>query len=262
MEETPPDRLYKYRKVNEHTKRIVTHSEIYFQSPLKFNDLFDCRCRIVFEGTTQQRLAFCWWMVRSRANRYPRGVAEKIVERMMLGFKGPQKDRHEWLDPDKLIRTVLETAGVMSLAEKNNDTLMWSHYADSHKGVCLEFSGLANQSLGVLRKVQYQDAVPVVEAMRLIQGKYRGEIGKDVIKAKAKCWRYEEEWRSILPMEGRSRMQKFSPACLTGIVLGANISKDDERQVRSWAKGRTTPLTIYRAEPKDKKFGFVVVPAR
>ena len=33
--------LYKYYPLNDYTKRIFTHNEVYFPSPLKFNDPFD-----------------------------------------------------------------------------------------------------------------------------------------------------------------------------------------------------------------------------
>jgi len=39
------DFIYKYRPIDAkgHTKRILTHSELYFSRPLNFNDPFDCR---------------------------------------------------------------------------------------------------------------------------------------------------------------------------------------------------------------------------
>src|SRR3954471_5525958 len=49
----------------------------------------------------------------------------------------------------------LGTRGVLSLSERWNSVLMWSHYADNHRGVCIEFD-LAEGSYPSLQPVNYR----------------------------------------------------------------------------------------------------------
>ena len=40
-----------------------------------------------------------------------------------------------------------DQCGVLSLSAKNSNILMWSHYADSHKGVCIEYTDYRDDHL-------------------------------------------------------------------------------------------------------------------
>ena len=40
-------RVFKYRTVNEYTRRIICNDELYFARPDQFNDPFDCRLDIL-----------------------------------------------------------------------------------------------------------------------------------------------------------------------------------------------------------------------
>ncbi len=38
----------------------------------------------------------------------------------------------------------VDGAGILSLSKVRDDILMWTHYADRHRGLCFEFDGSAN----------------------------------------------------------------------------------------------------------------------
>ena len=37
-----PEHLYRYRTFHDREERTIVHDEVYFPSPLEFNDPFDC----------------------------------------------------------------------------------------------------------------------------------------------------------------------------------------------------------------------------
>lgn len=49
-----PQFLYKYYTFNKYTERIFTHNEIYFPAPKEFNDPFDSKVRLSYEGTKKK----------------------------------------------------------------------------------------------------------------------------------------------------------------------------------------------------------------
>ena len=56
--EPAPKFLYKYYSLNKnnahHRARIFTHNELYFPSPKIFNDPFDSKIQLVFDGSKEE----------------------------------------------------------------------------------------------------------------------------------------------------------------------------------------------------------------
>lgn len=43
------------------------------------------------------------------------------------------------VDTSSFLKNFRDTMGVLSLTKRFDNQLMWAHYADSHKGIVLEF---------------------------------------------------------------------------------------------------------------------------
>jgi hypothetical protein len=68
---------------------------------------------------------------------------------------------------------------------------MWSHYADNHRGICLEFD--ANSELfRSCRRVAYRSKYPVMRPQTLLQGNF-----EQALLTKSNDWKYEDEYRII-----------------------------------------------------------------
>ena len=145
----------------------------------------------------------------------------------------------------------LNRIGICCFSEIYDNVLMWSHYADSHRGVCLQFEGTSHTPFfGMAQKVRYQIEYPIVNPIV-------DEPDKMVnlaLLSKAKFWKYEKEWRIILVEEGPG-IQKFPPELLKGVILGASISNENTMKVISWAEERNLPLQIYKAYLKEDEYG-------
>jgi hypothetical protein len=60
----------------------------------------------------------------------------------------------------------VSTAGVLSLSEINDDPLMWAHYADAHRGICIGLTEALMPYRGqhfAPTRVSYVPEVPKVE---------------------------------------------------------------------------------------------------
>ena len=75
---------------------------------------------------------------------------------------------------------------VCSLSKSYKNFLMWSHYADGHRGCCLEVSAKKNLK-GEPVEIKYVD-------MNELPSK---EDAKTLLSYKLKCWEYENEVRYI-----------------------------------------------------------------
>ncbi|GAB3275533.1 hypothetical protein GCM10027297_10530 [Parahaliea aestuarii] len=77
---------------------------------------------------------------------------------------------------------------ICSLSRRSDSTLMWSHYADGHKGVAI---GLVVNETYEIRPVRYEGLSYVQNATNY--GSH--ETAKNILSCKLEPWFYEEEER-------------------------------------------------------------------
>ena len=100
---------------------------------------------------------------------------------------------------------------------------MWSHYADSHKGVCIQFdrSRDVELSFGTI-PVNYEKE-SVLPTLNWTTDD--AEENLKSARAKAKIWSYEKECRLIKPEFAKSTI-KINPQAVTGVILGCRIDAE------------------------------------
>jgi hypothetical protein len=106
------------------------------------------------------------------------------------------------------IEAFVKNVGVCSFSLELENTLMWSHYADNHRGVCLTygfprsfFDEMANKILGIV-KVDY-GLNPLSDWFLHVLNEYMQidtfirSLIKKTFTVKAGLWEYEEEVRIV-----------------------------------------------------------------
>ncbi len=241
--------LYKYRQVDSQgLDRIFTHSEIYLPDPTKFNDPFDCKPQLTIHKGKYKRNEYYKSIVK---NRFPYASNQEINHEVKHNPRIKLLHRKENLD--KLFIKFIKSFGIYCLAEVPDDILMWSHYSSSHEGICLQFK--ANKEPSIIWeafKVTYQHNYPEINTMEM------GDTTQffNLVATKSSHWKYEKERRVIkTEEEGGSKIYTFEPELLTGVILGAKISNDDEKQVLSWIENSSSNINVYRAKLNSKKYG-------
>lgn len=126
-----------------------------------------------------------------------------------------------------------------------NNHLMWSHYTNSYKGICIEYDfSKMEECLGIIDKISYKKERPKVKIRDLIPGDIKfvkDESGKTVcvfdknveadinkilpyIFTKQDIWKYEEEWR-IVNAENELDTHRFiSVPFIKSVTYGYNIN--------------------------------------
>jgi hypothetical protein len=162
---------------------------------------------------------------------------------------------HGTPEGNKLIHAAImepiRNTGVFSLSEKQNDILMWGHYAASHTGICIGFATLEMND--ALHRIVYQDERPVINPMR-----DQATLIEKGLLTKSSQWAYEREWRIL----GRQQIGRvgISQSAIRGIILGARISASDEALVRQWAKDGFLTVSWFRARLSDTSFSMTIEP--
>jgi len=231
---------------SEWVESILVRNTLYFPNASKVNDPFDCKVPRVdhFEAGFLREVL--------DAKRKSGAILSALEDDVLSGDAGKVYALvEEW-------ENNVRKAGFLSLCETQDDLVMWSHYADGHKGICLEFSldHWPGANISVL-PVTYSLSRMKLSLTPKAWG--TGGIAAVIFLSKFYGWRYEKEWRFVDPW--CSGDHEFPPECLTGVVFGCNIAEAVETRVREWiGAGRCEPR-LYRAKLKGLEFGLEIVPA-
>lgn len=89
--------------------------------------------------------------------------------------------------------TLTNKYGIVSFSEDYRNPLMWGHYADRHRGVCLGFEAPEFK----LIKVKYCDERLKIEDRTFAT---KNDV-EDLLSVKYSDWSYEKEWRLLIELE-------------------------------------------------------------
>lgn len=161
----------------------------------------------------------------------------------------PKSYEHEhWVTP---IMQKLYSAGIYSLSKpKDGETfpcneLLWAHYANSHKGFCIEYD-LEKISSGVTPGFDISNVINVAyENERPNAYKYDNifQAQKKVFGTKSLAWEYENEIRLVFEKYGE---KVISESAITAVYFGLRISLEDRRDIINRLSGRS--IDFYQIE--------------
>jgi len=250
-----PPLLYRYRNTGKFTEAIITKREVFFASPASFNDPFDCGFHIPCHGE------FIKYIIRKVAlksvlNLHPKVSDKEANEAAEVVTKKILSDHHDEASNQfkmMLCREFNDKAGVLCLAATNSDILMWSHYADCHKGICLEFrTDIKDSIFNKAEPFIYSDQYPHLDLDELAEFEQLQNWATWML-TKSSHWSYEKEWR-ILDFDSGPGLKSFDSSCLSTVILGCCISDEDRRKVLGWVRDYPRPLCLMQARKSSTNF--------
>lgn len=257
-----PQYLYKYRFWNnDNHKRLLTHNELYFTSARKFNDPFDCTVPVRYDLMTREQALALYRKHLKKDN--PQWSSEKIEQEAISyveegSYRDP-KNWERWLDWQKKFK--YRYFGIFSVTEVPDSILMWSHYADSHKGFCVGFDA---EKLHMFRRtyweetdakidhveVEYFDDYPI---LRPCEKREVDEV-KEQLRIKASDWKYEKEHRFILIGETKKKVL-LPNGIVSEVILGCRMPLEHKDEIIGALRQRPTRIRLFQAKEKREQFG-------
>jgi hypothetical protein len=146
----------------------------------------------------------------------------------------------------------LSKIGVSCFSKNNSNLLMWSHYADSHRGMCLEFDSKA-QPFSKSFEVLYKSKIPKINMDSLLNEELDSEFIINLLSFKSIDWKHEEELR-IFHQES-NKCYVYPSNSLKAIYFGLRADQSDIEIVCSIIKSQNPDVQFYRMEKKELTFG-------
>lgn len=222
-----PPKLYKYRAFDVHALDLVANHRVSYSDPRRFNDPLDCNPTIVVDCGTASLEKLLSAMVHDV------GSVSEIISNARYLSTDPG-DKSSLTDAERneaysqiltsrikdLIRAEMSRNGVFVLAERWDCPLMWSHYGDEHRGICVEFDTV-HKNCRQLKKINYESS-GIIKTSELYLWKIENsKLAKEQVFdtyffTKSKDWQYEREWRDINEQSG----VQFSPFLISAVYFG------------------------------------------
>lgn len=202
--------LYKYIKCDENSDKIFIDHTLLFTHPNKFNDPFDC-----------------WAYLEEPDFNGLSDIIENSNEDEL--YKKECRDRIRYYGKKEYKESVdnaLSKIGVCCFSKNRDNILMWSHYSNNHKGICLQFDILEDTDF-------FSTAIPVSYVNRMPLYNHfsdRKLIIEKIIQPKSIDWIYEQEVRIVktnVDIENNEGNQvfKFKPIALRKIIFGCKATQ-------------------------------------
>ncbi|MEB7605827.1 DUF2971 domain-containing protein [Enterobacter kobei] len=290
MQPNMPTHLYKYKSFSVDSLDLLVSDKLYFANPNSFNDPLDCNPsvrdnmhdvdalkkilkRLIIDNTKKELTE-----AASKINyNGPRTLQkiESLGEHEAAQVLSGIDDFLVIFDDDiifvlndmlALIKKNLMTnytSGVLSLAENYDCPLMWSHYADQHKGFCIGydlsdnvFHDIHALNYGGSRFITTQQIYDMLfDSNESVRKSAKKAIDEVVLLSKAPQWSYEKEHRVIL----EQGLQE-NPFRLSDVTFGLRFKDSVKYSVMKALEGRNGGLAFYEMVLNNHSFELGRIP--
>lgn len=208
------------------------NQQIHFSRPEQFNDPFDCQME------------------------YERVVNE-------LSSKNGLTNKASIALLSEQLKQKLTNLGICCFCRAKKNQIMWSHYANSHKGICIGFN--KNFLLSDIPNVNVEDVIyqsehplhSITEHVEHGTGDLLDTVITPLLKTKYSYWKYERETRFILQHTG---LKDISNKSIQSVTFGLRTSNEDkERVYQELRKPQWKHVLLFQAKKADHRFALEFV---
>jgi hypothetical protein len=241
---------------------------LYFADVTSFNDPFENRpyFQAAYDDAGRMRIAMMKYLIslpESEVNGKSLSARRRWAERAIAG-----RSMNELVE---LARNALARpsarAGLRIFCaagiEAISTPLPWSHYADSHRGVCVHLRGDL-MPLKYSFKVDYSDEYPTLLIPRTEED--RSDVLFRIPLRKAADWHYEHEFRSIRNMDAKGTVAETLGVVWDGdialggqeiasaITLGALMTPPVRAHLVEWISKNAPHVQVFQADLHERRF--------
>ncbi len=201
--------LYKYCN-QEGIKKILETLELKLPYISHVNDPLEC-LPFIYCPNDKAAIEARYLSVLKRKNILPpTDYKQELDEQFEKGelqkhlVEGQQKLHKEWNQ---------RKGCLLSVSEDAQETVMWAHYAERHKGgvIGIDFDNISpnsNRPPGILMdSVSYSKDRPKINILEEPEGRVALKAFQKALMTKSVSWKYEKEFRAIFLVDELEKMQ-------------------------------------------------------
>ena len=179
-----------------------------------------------------------------------------------------------------------KNCGIACFTEQPDSLTMWAHYAENHRGICVEYTKeellkLSSSGSDVLFPVYYSDEMQdfteefleagvqylpdLIESAnsndyhpygnKLIEFGWENKYIQSFGSQKSTAWEAENEWRLIYPLPDTENQEKrLLPVQISAIYLGTEISDEDAKMLKETVDTYAPTISLYKMRIRPDRF--------
>ena len=231
--------LYKYYAYNENSLSVLINKEIWLANPVSFNDPFDCGIKF--------------------SNEIPDESLKKYIKREGKNVNDYFSYKNNFIKQQEETRKeYVSNMGIFCMSEKEDNILMWSHYANEHRGFCIGFARQPDNMFGKIEtyKVRYDDNYPAIFVIDS-----NGCINKSfssLFLTKSSDWEYEQEWRIIY--DEFNTTEPIPSSSISSIAFGLKMPQKQKDTIKKILSGQDVSYKEAIISDDQFKIHFVELP--
>lgn len=228
---------------------LLARSQIRMSSRSDFNDPFDVTAEIVFEGSAADEDAYFVDLCQRRRAIDSQGLRQTLKSRVQETFNS--KANHWGL---VCFASSRDRGKTLLNHGAPRDILMWSHYAGSHEGVCVQFRAIRGRAAFLqAQPVLYKESFV---RLNWFDPELEGKLGEAFFR-KAPHWSYESEFRLIA--RGLARAPLALPVrSIAGVIFGCRVKQPTIDNVVEMLSARRSPVKLFRARNSTKAYRLTI----
>lgn len=240
--------FYKYIDINGGIK-MLENKTLKMSKATNFNDPFD-----LYEELLD--IDDCQSYTKNITNKYKESFNRK-QRREILNKSVSEKKRHI----KDMFGFIKNEIGICSLSADYDEILMWSHYANMHKGICV---GVELDFLSLLKKGIFFFPIVYVDNFEM---KYFGATEEEKrfalynwTKTKYKKWEYENEFRLVgfdFNLKNQTEFLQIDDTIIKEIYLGSKISKENKLTIKDLIKSYEITPKLFDIKLKKENFKLI-----
>ena len=252
-------KLYKYLPFDEGAKCLLKNGTMKFSSYDTFNDPFDCVVSYDLEEA-RKYISSRKDLLKAAGERIGLSPAKRLQS------KGVMLKRLEHsLDNGIASNDIAKEWGVCCLSSRPDNILMWSHYADNHQGLLIEFTTDQNH-VGVVTAPEYYLTAWPIEYKEIMPVRKLGVRDFDAVKEQFLCksldWAYEKEHRCLSHRNGPG-IYPFDKKMVTKVVAGVKMTDENfiklKQLIGEFEISAGTEIELKKAEMVKGKYQLSIV---
>lgn len=297
--------MFKYTPINSYSLRNLQNGQIYFNSPLNFNDPFDTFHPAKITNISNAKFVelYCKSSKRKFNEKHLIGILDKTISKkdfynfceenieyifdfnnltenqslknkadFLNQLKNVEETKTDILDNigdlfmnvklrlqttiqdtlDNIRKEKFTKIGVSCFSKNNTNLLMWSHYADSHQGICLEFDS-KYEPFSRAFNVEYKSEIPDINIDLLFEKEENSEFIEKLLSFKSLDWKHEKEIRVFHQESNKSYF--YPTRSLKAIYFGLKANPSDIEMICSIIKSKNQDAKFFQMKKIDKEFG-------
>jgi hypothetical protein len=253
--------LYKYRDYdNKFHKRAINDNEIYIPSANEFNDPLDSKTpfRYKDEDLTEENI---FLKALQMAKRNHKSLKEEQYHK--IAFENQRKgllfdEQHIAKFDEADYKQICRDYGIYCLTPNSLNFLMWSYYANSHKGFCIGYSSPNLFDSGLFSmggQVVYRNNFPKLPLFPT----ENDHIFLNIFYTKWKIWKHESEYRLVhrykYDKKGREDIFELPNESIAEIVFGCQFPENERIRLTMLLVEKYPNIKLSRAKLISGEFG-------